>query len=96
MDTPLDEYKSGPEYTLAFTGQTLENGVKIINQFISGINNGKINVQGYQQFPFENDTQLTDQFPFYFRPSKNNIDKLASTGATNFNMVNNFFKKISN
>jgi hypothetical protein len=29
MDTPLDEYKSGPEYTLVFTGQTLENGVKI-------------------------------------------------------------------
>jgi hypothetical protein len=94
MDTPLDEYKSGPEYTLEFTGQTLENGVKIINQFINGINNGKINVQGYQQFPFENDTQLTDQFPFYFRPTKNNIDKLASTGATNFNMVNNFFRKI--
>jgi hypothetical protein len=94
MDTPLDEYKSGPEYTLEFTGQTLENGVKIVNQFISGVNNGKINVQGYQQFPFENDTQLTNQFPFYFRPTKNNIDKLASTGATNFNMVNNFFRKI--
>jgi hypothetical protein len=94
MDTPLDEYKSGPEYTLEFTGKTLDDGVKIINQFISGVNNGKINVQGYLQFPSQNDTQLTDQFPFYFRPTKNNIDKLASTGSTNFNMVNNFFTKI--
>jgi len=94
MDTPLDQYKSGPEYTLQFTGQTLDDGVKLINQFISGINNGKINVQGYPQFPFESGSNLNNQFPFYFRPTKNNIDKLSSTGATDFNMVNNFFKKI--
>ena len=94
MDTPLDQYKSGPEYTLTFTGQTLEDGVKIINQFINGVNDGKINIQGYDQFPQENDTKLTSQFPFYFRPTKNNIDKLGSTGSTDFNMVNNFFRKV--
>lgn len=94
MDTPLDQYKSGPEYTLSFTGQTLDDGVKIINQFINGVNEGKINIQGYEQFPFENDTRLTSQFPFYFRPTKNNIDKLGSTGSTDFNMVNNFFRKV--
>jgi len=94
MDTPLDQYKSGPEYTLEFTGKTLDEGVKIINQFINGLNQGKINIQGYDQFPFDNDLKISNQFPFYFRPTKNNIDKLSSTGSTDFNMVNNFFTKV--
>jgi len=94
MNTPLDNFKAGPEYELFFTGQTLEEGVKIINQFISGVNNGKINVQNYEQYPFDNSLQISRQFPFYFRPSKNNVDKLSSTGSTDFNMVNNFFTQI--
>lgn len=94
MDTPLDSFKSGPEYSLFFTGKTLEQGTKIINQFIDGVNQGKINIEGYEQFPFDNDSTISRQFPFYFRPTKNNIDKLGSTGSTNFNMVNNFFRKV--
>jgi hypothetical protein len=94
MTTPLDTFKSGVEYSLEFTGKTLDEGVKIINQFIGGINQGKINVDGYQQFPFENSTTLTNQFPFYFRPSKNNIDKLSSSASTEFNTVNSFFRRI--
>lgn len=94
MTTPLDSFKSGPEYTLDFTGKTLDEGVKIINQFINGVNQGKINIDGYTQFPLENDTKLEKQFPFYFRPSKDSIDKLSSTGSTDFNMINNFFRRI--
>jgi hypothetical protein len=94
MTTPLDSFKSGPEYTLDFTGKTLDEGVKIVNQFINGVNQGKINVDGYTQFPLENDTKLEKQFPFYFRPSKDSIDKLSSTGSTDFNMINNFFRRI--
>lgn len=94
MDTPMDSFKSGSEYTLEFTGKTLDEGVKIINQFIYGVNQGKVNVEGYEQYPFENDSKLNNQFPFYFRPTKNNINKLSSTGSTDFNMVNNFFRKV--
>lgn len=94
MNTPLDLFKSGPEYTITFTGKTKDDSIKIINQFITGVNNGKITVEGYTQFPFENDTKLQGQFPFYFRPKKNNIDKLSSSGSTNFNLVNDFFTKI--
>ena len=94
MNTPLDAYKSGPEYTLEFTGKTKDDGIKLINQFIGGVNKGKITIEGYTQFPFENDTKLEKQFPFYFRPTKNNIDKLSSTAATEYNMVNDFFKKV--
>ena len=94
LNTPLDAYKSGPEYTLDFSGKTKDEGVRLINQFITGVNNGKININGYPKFPFENDTRLEKQFPFYFRPTKNNIDKLSSSGTSEFNMVNDFFRKI--
>lgn len=95
MTTPLDDLKGIPEYILGFTGKTLDESVKIINQFIGGVNQGKISVDGYQQFPFNGPSSvLTKQFPFYFRPSKNTIDKLSSTASTVFNSVNSFFKKI--
>jgi hypothetical protein len=94
MDTPLDQYKGAPEYTLIFTGKTLDEGVKLINQFINGVNSGKINIDGYDQYPSQNNTSIDNQFPFYFRPTKNNIDKLDSSGSTNYNMVAGFYKKI--
>jgi hypothetical protein len=94
MNTPLDSFKSNVEYFLDFTGKTLDEGVKIINQFIGGVNQGKINVDGYQQFPPEASSKIEKQFPFYFRPTKNNIDKLASSASTEYNMVNSFFKRI--
>jgi hypothetical protein len=94
MNTPLDSYKSSSEYTLEFTGKTLDESIKIINQFINGVNQGKINVDGYEQYPFESDSRLDKQFPFYFRPTKNNIDKLSSSGSSEFNMVNSFFRRV--
>ncbi len=94
MNTPLDTFKSGPEYTLEFTAKTKDEGVKLINQFISGVNNGKILIDGYPQFPLNSTTRLDNQFPFYFRPTKNNINKLSSSASTEFNMINDFFKKI--
>lgn len=94
MNTPLEEFKSDPEYVLEFTGKTLEEGVKIINQFIGGVNQGKINIVGYDQYPFNNSEKLEKQFPFYFRPTKSSIDKLASTASTEFNMIDSFFKRI--
>jgi hypothetical protein len=94
MNTPLENFKGDSEYTLEFTGKTLDEGVKIINQFIGGVNQGKINIDGYDQYPFNESERLTKQFPFYFRPSKESIDKLASSGSTDFNMINSFFKRI--
>jgi hypothetical protein len=94
MNTPLDSLKGSVEYSLFFTGKTKEEGIAIINQFITGVNKGKITINGYRQFPFESDSKIQSQFPFYFRPTKNNVDKLVSTGSTDFNMVNDFFRKI--
>jgi hypothetical protein len=37
---------------------------------------------------------LRNQFPFYFRPSKSSVNKMASSGSSDFNMVNSFYKRI--
>ena len=99
MNTPLDSFKSSPEYVLDFTGKTLEEGVKLINQFIGGVNQGRINIVGYTQFPtggpsLDGASSLENQFPFYFRPSKSTINKLDSSNPNDFNMVNSFYKRI--
>jgi hypothetical protein len=95
MDTPLEDIKGIPQYIAGFSGQSLESGVKTINQFIGGVNKGKINIDGYDQYPFNgHSSSLTDQFPFYFRPSKSSRDKLASSGSTDFKMVDSFFRRV--
>lgn len=60
-----------PLYTLIFTGKTLDQTSKIINNFISGINEGKIQINGYTNYPAGNGEILTDQFPFFYGPSYN-------------------------
>jgi hypothetical protein len=92
--TPLDDIKGIPEYIFGFTGKTLDEGVKIINEFISGVNNGKINIDN-EQYPSNGPgAELRSQFPFYFRPTKSSLDKLSSSGPKDFNMINNFYNRI--
>lgn len=93
-DTPLDTYKSDSEYTLIFTGKSFDEALTIINEFIDGVNKGKININGYDDFPSENNQSLKSQFPFYFRPAKNTANKLSSSGASEFNSVVGFNQKI--
>ena len=93
-DTPLDTYKSDSEYTLIFTGKSFDEALTIINEFINGVNIGKININGYDDFPSENNQTIKSQFPFYFRPSKNTANKLSSSVAGEFNSVVGFNQKI--
>lgn len=93
-DTPLDAYKSDSIYTLIFTGKTFEESLEIINQFINGVNKGKININGYDDYPAENNETIKNQFPFYFRPAKNTQNKLNSSGSTEFNSVVTFNQKV--
>jgi len=93
-DTPLDQYKSDSEYTLIFTGRSFDEALTIINEFIDCVNKGKININGYDDFPTENNERLKNQFPFYFRPSKNTQTKLSSSGSSEYNSVVKFNQKI--
>ncbi len=90
MSSDLSNFINTKLYELKFTGLSVDDSVSIINQFIQGTNEGKINISGYTSYPAQDGLTITNQFPFYFRPTKNNIDKLSSTGSTDFNMVNNF------
>jgi hypothetical protein len=94
MNSYLEPYKGSELYTINFSSLTLYDGSKLINQFITGVNKGKITIDGYPQYPYNTDGKLENQFPFYFRPTRNNVEKLSSSGTTSFNMVNDFFRRI--
>ncbi len=66
----LDGLNIQPIYLLTFTGQTLEEASTIINSFIRGINEGKIKIDGYVDYPAQDGLVLENQFPFFYGPSK--------------------------
>ena len=65
----LDNITISPLYTLTFTGKTLEDASEIINDFITGVNEGKIQVDGYVNYPAGDGELITKQFPFFYGPS---------------------------
>lgn len=65
----LDNITISPLYTLTFTGKTLEDASEIINDFITGVNEGKIQVDGYINYPAGDGELITNQFPFFYGPS---------------------------
>jgi hypothetical protein len=71
-DSNLTNYISETLYELEFTGKTLDETTEIINQFIKGVNNGKINIPGHISYPAQDGLSLENQFPFYYRASNLN------------------------
>jgi len=65
----LDNTTISPLYTLTFTGKTLGDASEIINDFITGVNEGKIQVDGYINYPAGDGELITNQFPFFYGPS---------------------------
>jgi len=65
----LDNTTISPLYTLTFTGKTLGDASEIINDFITGVNEGKIQVDGYINYPAGDGESLFKQFPFFYGPS---------------------------
>lgn len=94
MLSDLDNYKSSVDYEIFFTGLTFELASNLINTFINNVNNGKIKIDGYPMYPPQPNLTLENQFPFYVRPSKKNVDTLISSGTTDYPMVSLFDKKI--
>jgi hypothetical protein len=51
-----------PLYSIPFTGKTFDETLTLINNFIKGVNDGVINIDGYPWYFIEN------QFPFFYGP----------------------------
>lgn len=66
----LDGLNIQPLYTLIFTSQTLDDASTIINNFIRGINEGKVQIDGYTDYPAQDGLVLENQFPFFYGPSR--------------------------
>ena len=99
LTSDLDSYKGTTLYELNFTGKTSEEALTIINDFIKGVNIGKINIDGYISYPSQDGSKLENQFPFVFMPTKSNTEIFLGasidtpSGITEFNNVTNFFTK---
>jgi hypothetical protein len=95
----LDSYKGTTLYELNFTGKTSEESLTIINDFIKGVNIGKINIDGYLSYPSQDGSKLENQFPFVFTPTKSNTEIFVGanidtpSGLTEFNNILNFYAK---
>jgi len=101
LDSDLAPFINTKLFELNFTGLTKEESITFINQFIQGVNNGKININGYMSYPVQNGSNLENQFPFVFKPTKNITNAyLGSTigsgvsGLTQFNTIVDFYSKI--
>lgn len=97
MSSDLSNFINTKLYELKFTGLSVDDSVSIINQFIQGTNEGKINISGYTSYPAQDGLTITNQFPFYFRPTKNNSELLDSGDLALVNSEQNllkFFDKI--
>jgi len=99
LTSDLDSYKGTTLYELNFTGKTYEESLTIINDFIKGVNIGKINIDGYLSYPSQDGSKLENQFPFVFTPTKSNTEIFLGasidtpSGITEFNNISNFFTK---
>jgi hypothetical protein len=94
LTTDLTPFYSTTLFTIEFTGKTGDETVTIINEFIQGVNNGKININGFTTYPSLENQKIESQFPFVFRPSKNNTDILNLTGGTELELMLSFYNKV--
>ena len=99
LTSDLDSYKGTTLYELNFTGKTSEQSLTIINDFIKGVNIGKINIDGYLSYPSQDGAKLENQFPFVFTPTKSNTEIFLNasidtpSGLIEFNNIVNFYSK---
>jgi hypothetical protein len=63
-----------PLYTLTFTGKSLEESSTIINNFIRGVNESKIQIDGYINYPAADGLKIENQFPFFYGPNIETYD----------------------
>jgi hypothetical protein len=63
-------------YKIDISNNSFDDFVAKVNEFIQGLNTGLINIQGHPQFG------ITNQFPFYYRPSQYNYNQVNPTNPT--------------
>jgi hypothetical protein len=94
LDTPINQYLTTTDYSICFSGLNFDLALNLINTFIQNVNDGKININGYPQYPPANDEPIVNQFPFFVRPTESTLNNLNSTGTTVFNSASRFNQKI--
>lgn len=95
----IEQFKPPPLYKIDFNWRSKSEIINLIDEFVSGVNKGTINIDGYPVF------SIRGQFPFYYRMSKINYNQLESESTPGdvkdtlseiFNSVNPFENSNSN
>ena len=94
MDSNIDGYISTELYSITFTANTYDEAVKLINNTIKGVNNGKIVTEGYVDYPAAPSAILENQFPFVVRPGSQSRTIINSESGTSFNNIIRFYNSI--
>jgi hypothetical protein len=93
VDSDVQEFLSAPLYQLSFFGETYEQVSLKINQFIQGVNNGKISIISPLVTASDTYTVPGDIFPFIFRPGPLTYQYLRNfDGVNNSDQYNNITK----
>lgn len=81
-----------PNSKMEFSGLTISQASQFINQYIKGYNKGKININGYNEYP--NNGFLNDQFPFVFAPSLLTYDKMIGNDPIESNFISAIYNNV--
>lgn len=81
-----------PNSKMIFSGLTISSASQFINQYIKGFNRGKVNLDGYNEYP--NNGYLNNQFPFVFGPSLSTYNKMLGNDPIESNFISSIYNNI--
>jgi hypothetical protein len=77
-----------PESKMVFSGLSVDETIKFINEYIKGINKNKVNLSGYTTY------DIINQFPFVFGPNVETNNKRFDNEPQVSNIVTTIYNKI--
>jgi hypothetical protein len=76
------------ESKMVFSGLSIDETIRFINEYIKGINKNKVNISGYTTY------EIVNQFPFVFGPNVNTNNKRFDDDPQISNIVTKIYNKI--
>jgi hypothetical protein len=76
------------ESKMVFSGLSIDETIRFINEYIKGINKNKVNISGYTTY------EIVNQFPFVFGPNVNTNNKRFDDDPQISNIITKIYNKI--
>ena len=76
------------ESKMVFSGLSIDETIRFINEYIKGVNKNKVNISGYTTY------EIVNQFPFVFGPNVNTNNKRFDDDPQIANIITTIYNKI--